>query len=95
MSERVTDGEGACGRPHGVLSTPHRAWCRDRHPLMAGRKGCASFGGFGATAFHEAPPGRRRRMHFIGDSDTVGFCCDGRPGGGDDKMDKTENSYEA
>ena len=36
---------------------------------------------------------RVRRLEFIGDSDTAGWCADGKPSGGDKAL-KHENSYE-
>lgn len=46
-----------------------------------------SFGGFtlsGAGTFGSRPPAQGRRLEFIGDSDTAGWCADGSPKGGDD-----------
>ena len=36
----------------------------------------------------------RRRLEFIGDSDTAGWCADGKSSGGGDAPDSYENAYE-
>eukprot|EP01047_Picozoa_sp_COSAG01_P078586 COSAG01_NODE_14578_length_1436_cov_1.201197_1_plen_338_part_10 len=47
-----------------------------------GSRGSMGFGGFslggGGGTFGPAPPPARRRLEFIGDSDTAGWCADGR-----------------
>jgi hypothetical protein len=59
-------------------------------------KGVLGFGGFailiGGT-FGPAPPTATRRLEFIGDSDTAGWCADGHPGGGD-KPDTVQDGFE-
>jgi len=46
-------------------------------------KGADAFGGFNAAAFLDAPAPKNRRLEFIGDSDTAGWCADGSKKGGD------------
>ena len=50
-----------------------------------GSKGVMSFGGFSLSAgtFGPAPPNATRRLEFIGDSDTAGWCADGSSSTGD------------
>ena len=50
-----------------------------------GSKGSMSFGGFSLSGgtFGPAPPSATRRLEFIGDSDTAGWCADGSSKGGD------------
>ena len=51
-----------------------------------GDKGTMSFGGFSLTgggSFGPAPASSGRRLEFIGDSDTAGWCADGSNNGGD------------
>jgi len=68
-------------------------WKVTEDVVQAGRAGAACFGGFSANEFLAAPPARTRRLEFIGDSDTAGYCADGSSSGGD-KEKKTENTYE-
>jgi len=64
-----------------------------------GDSGAVGFHGFllkeGAT-FRPVPqfPFETRKLEFIGDSDTAGFCVDGSPGGSDDADDMFEDSTE-
>ena len=60
-----------------------------------GSKGTMSFGGFSLSAgtFGPAPPLATRRLEFIGDSDTAGWCADGSSKGGDN-ADKYQDGYQ-
>jgi hypothetical protein len=60
-----------------------------------GSQGSMSFGGFSLSAgsFGPAPPSESRRLEFIGDSDTAGWCADGSAHGGDN-ADKYQDGYQ-
>lgn len=60
-----------------------------------GSKGTMSFGGFSLSAgtFGPAPPSATRRLEFIGDSDTAGWCADGSSHGGDN-ADEFQDGYQ-
>lgn len=62
-----------------------------------GDKGTMSFGGFslsgGGGSFGAAPASATRRLEFIGDSDTAGWCADGSSSGGDN-ADKYQDGYQ-
>jgi hypothetical protein len=61
-----------------------------------GNKGTMSFGGFslsGGGSFGAAPASATRRLEFIGDSDTAGWCADGSSSGGDN-ADKYQDGYQ-
>eukprot|EP00756_Hemistasia_phaeocysticola_P046238 Hpha_TRINITY_DN20012_c0_g1::TRINITY_DN20012_c0_g1_i1::g.147825::m.147825 len=65
---------------------------------MDGESGVLKFHGFVAhpadtASFVAVPPLPERKLEFIGDSDTAGFCTDGKPGGGDSD-NKFEDSTE-
>ena len=45
--------------------------------------------------FLSTPRFSERRLEFIGDSDTAGFCVDGRPSGSDSDQPKIEDSTES
>ena len=60
--------------------------------------GVVGFGGFtamggspgAAPTFEAAPAALARRLEFIGDSDTAGWCADGSPKTGDDKLKESD-----
>ena len=60
--------------------------------------GVVGFGGFtaqggipgAAPTFEAAPAALARRLEFIGDSDTAGWCADGSPKTGDDSLKETD-----
>lgn len=57
---------------------------------------CAGFSYFssdGEFKSSEASSPKRRRLEFIGDSDTAGFCADGDPSEVDPRMRTTENTF--
>ena len=56
---------------------------------------CDLAGGFSLSAgeFGAAPPEATRRLEFIGDSDTAGWCADGSPST-NDKADKYQDGYQ-
>ena len=59
-------------------------------------KGTMSFGGFALTgfaAFAPPPPPLARKLEFIGDSDTAGWCADGSAQTGD-SPDKYQDAYQ-
>jgi hypothetical protein len=66
-----------------------------------GAKGVAGFGGFAtdgvflerAAVAAGSRSSRTRRLQFIGDSDTAGWCADGEPSTGD-AANKYEDSYQ-
>jgi len=60
-------------------------------------KGVMTFGGFEVAmnegGFVPHPPPQTRRLEFIGDSDTAGWCADGSPSS-NDKPDKVEDASQ-
>jgi len=59
-------------------------------------KGVMAFGGFGLTgfaAFAPPPPPNTRKIEFIGDSDTAGWCADGSSQT-NDNADKYQDAYQ-
>jgi len=57
-------------------------------------KGEMAFGGFTSDGSFGEPPARpKRRLEFIGDSDTAGWCADGSPSTGD-TPNKFQDSYQ-
>jgi len=68
-------------------------WKITEDVVQAGRGGAASFAGLEADKFMAAPAPRQRRLEFIGDSDTAGFCADGSKSG-DDTEKNTQNTYK-
>jgi hypothetical protein len=60
--------------------------------------GTALFHGFELSSKNAGvlPPAPRlqRRLEFIGDSDTAGWCADGSPSGAYDTAHKYENAHE-
>lgn len=70
-------------------------WKISEDEAANGEDGVAAFGGLSAEAFGEAPAVAARRLEFIGDSDTAGFCVDQRPGWTvDSSTAKWGNAYE-
>jgi hypothetical protein len=62
-----------------------------------GGRGSAIFHGFYVdSGANTQPPAARlgRRIEFIGDSDTAGWCCDGEKSKGRDTAHKYENAHE-
>ena len=60
-------------------------------------EGSAYFHGFGLDAGAKllTPPARpSRRLEFIGDSDTAGWCADGHPKGNTDTAHKFQNAHD-
>jgi len=56
--------------------------------------GACRFGGLSVDReFLGLPAPRKRRLEFIGDSDTVGYCADGSPSSGDDDL-KMQNTFK-
>jgi len=71
-------------------------WKATEDNTQKNRKGAASFGGFSVPKggnFYGDVPRQSRKIHFIGDSDTAGWCADGSSNTGD-SANKYENSYE-
>jgi hypothetical protein len=62
-----------------------------------GQRGSAVFHGFhvdSSAKLHPPTPRLSRRIEFIGDSDTAGWCCDGEFSKGYDTAHKYENAHD-
>lgn len=83
-----TLAEGLADAEHEVV-----LWKITEDNKQKNQKGAAGFGGFTAAEFLEAPAPRARRLEFIGDSDTAGWCADGSKNSGDDAT-STQNTWQ-
>jgi lysophospholipase L1-like esterase len=92
-------GWEVCKLAEGLSASKHTLalWKISEDGSMDGEKGVSSFGGLSADSFLDAPQMSQRRLEFIGDSDTVGYCADQTPGWifPDMSISKYENAYEA
>lgn len=62
-------------------------------PSLSPSAGFSYFTTDGEFSSSTPPSFRRRRLEFIGDSDTAGFCADGKPDDLDPRMRSTENTF--
>ena len=62
-------------------------------PSLSPSAGFSYFSSDGEFTSSTSPSPRRRRLEFIGDSDSAGFCADGSPGDLDPTMRSTENTF--
>jgi hypothetical protein len=68
-------------------------WKLTEDQAQHGTGGAAVFGGLAADKFLGTPELRPRRLEFVGDSDTSGWCADGNSSSGDSALE-TENHYQ-
>jgi len=89
----LAEGLSPGGHTLGLWKITEDLWQKN-----GGFQGACRFGGLSVDGqFLDPPAPRERRLEFIGDSDTAGYCADGLPSGGapERKVDDTYNTWAA